>query len=54
MSMIQIHYVYDQNLYEKVYIKLNTEKYQLFIFENEKKGAMWERTKFEKLVMSNY
>ena len=35
MPMIQIHYAYDQNLNE-VYIKLNTEKYQLLLSGNEK------------------
>ena len=35
MPMIQIHYVYDQNLYE-VHIKFNTKKYQLLISGNEK------------------
>ena len=37
MPMMQIHFAYDQNLYE-IYIKLNTEKYQLLISENEKTG----------------
>ena len=35
MPMIQIHYVYDQNLYE-VHTKFNTKKYQLLISGNEK------------------
>ena len=37
MPVIQIHFAYDQNLYE-MYIKLNTEKYQLLISENDKRG----------------
>ena len=37
MPMMQIHFAYDQNLYE-IYIKLNTEKYQLLISENDKRG----------------
>ena len=53
MPMIQIHYLYDQNLDQLInrlecdrflsigwfasnYMKLNTEKYQLLISENEK------------------
>ena len=37
MPVIQIHFAYDQNLYE-MYIKLNTEKYQLLNSENDKRG----------------
>ena len=56
MPMIQIHYAYDQNLNE-VYIKLNTEKYQLLLSGNEKtwdevwENNIWETSNVELLAI---